>query len=122
MGIHFCPVLTMNKKLLIRIIIVGIPLLLLYIGFLIATESNNQKQYRTDVGLGFGILLFVILLTLATGFLIDFINNLYRKDYKVAMLDIPFLIIFLMPILYLHCQMGGFCDSFCEWYIQEILK
>jgi len=105
------------KKLLIRLFIVGIPLAVLYFGFLFASELNRQKQHPSDVGLGFAILLLFVFLVLSVGFIVDFIKSIQQKQYKTAIVDIPFLVLFVIPILYIHCQMGGSCESFCNWYI-----
>ncbi|MEN7550061.1 hypothetical protein AAG747_19215 [Rapidithrix thailandica] len=105
------------KFFLVRLLIVILPLVVLYFAFEAGVEANNQKEHKTDVGLGFAILLFFIFIILTVGFVIDFIKNLYKKHYDIALIDIPFLLVFLIPIIYIHCQMGGCCEGFCDWYI-----
>ncbi|WP_312393227.1 hypothetical protein [Chryseobacterium sp.] len=107
------------KLFFIRLIIVVIPLSALYFYAQMAFESNRKKEHPTDVGLGIAILLFFILLFLSIGFLIDFIKNILKKEYKIALLNIPFLLFFLLPILYIGCQMTG-SGCFCSWIINVV--
>lgn len=105
------------KKVLLRLLIVAVPLIVWYFIFQSGIEANNLKEHKTDVGLGFAILLFFILLIFAIGFSIDFIKSIYKKQFETVIIDAPFLLFFLIPVLYIHCQMGGCCEGFCNWYI-----
>jgi len=100
-----------------RVLIVAIPLVCLYFFSMYSIAENNKKLHKGDVGLGLAILLFFILAILLIGFIIDLIYRLRRKQYKIAWTNVPFLLLFLIPISYIHCQMGGCCDTFCEWFI-----
>ncbi|WP_407481714.1 hypothetical protein [Elizabethkingia meningoseptica] len=102
------------KHFLIRLLITVIPLAGLYIYAGIAFRENKQKEHPTDVGLGIAFLLIFILSTLFICFIIDFIVRLLKKDYKVALTDIPFLLFFLIPVLYLNCLWSG-GGAFCGW-------
>ncbi|MBO0592503.1 hypothetical protein I2486_13940 [Cellulophaga sp. E16_2] len=107
----------MLKKIIVRIVIIALPLVTLYAYFLMESEANSRKEHPTDVGLGIAIMLFFILTVLVIGFSIDLIKRLHKKHYKVAFIDLSFLSLFILPILYINCQMGGCCDDFCDGYI-----
>lgn len=114
------------KQFLIRLTIVTIPLIGLYFYAQLTFEANQQKEHRTDVGLGIAILLVLLLLLLFIGFVIDFIVKLQKKEYKIALTDVPFLLAFIFFIFYFGCLlMGDYCeDCFCnhiinlgKWYL-----
>nr|WP_314491110.1 hypothetical protein [uncultured Chryseobacterium sp.] len=101
------------KHVLIRILVVVIPLTALYLFSIWAFEENRHKEHPTDVGLEIAVLLASILFFLFIIFLIDFIIRLVRKEYKIAVTDIPFLLLFLIPCLYISCLFSGegfYCD------------
>jgi Ca2+/Na+ antiporter len=106
-------VMKIIKHFLIRLLITAVPLLGLYFYAEMAFEANRMKEHPTDVGLGIAFLLIFILFVLCIGFGIDFIRRLRKKDYKIAMIDIPFLLPFIFIVLYFSCLMtsgGCFCD------------
>lgn len=82
-----------------------------------ASAANGADGRPTDVGLGIAILLFFLFCLLALGFSIDFFKKIYQKEHTIAIIDGVFLLLFSIPILYVHCQMGGCCDPFCDWII-----
>lgn len=110
------------KSFLKRLLITGLPLLGLYFFAQISFESNSRREHPTDAGLGIAILLFIILFLMTVGLLKDLVVRIKRKQYKVAATNIPFLLLFLFPILYIKCQMSDYCeDCFCSWLI-DIVK
>ena len=111
------------KNFIIRILVVGIPLIGLYYYSQIVFEANRRREHPTDAGLGIALLLFALLLLLSIGLIVDLVIRIKKKEYKIALTNIPFLIIFLIPILYINCQMGDYCeDCFCSWLIEKIKK
>ncbi|MFY7988060.1 MAG: hypothetical protein ACOVNP_04200 [Flavobacterium sp.] len=109
------------KIFLKRLLITGLPLLGLYLFAQIAFENNSKSEHPKDVGLGIALLLFVILFILSVGLIIDFVIRIKRKQYKIAVTNVPFLLLFLFPILYIKCQMSGYCeDCFCSWLIETV--
>ncbi|MDR2235894.1 MAG: hypothetical protein LBE92_07200 [Chryseobacterium sp.] len=102
------------KPFLIRLLITAIPLIVIWFWADMAFKANRQKEHPTDVGLGMAVVLFFVLAALLFGFITDCIARLIKKDYKTALIDLPFLIFFLLPILYLNCLWSGGGD-FCEW-------
>ncbi len=109
------------KAFLIRLLIIGLPLLGLYFYAQMAFEANSKKEHPTDAGLGIAILLFNLLLIIVIGLIVDLIKRLKRKQYNIALTNVPFLLLFSIPILYIHCQMSSYCeDCFCSWFIDFI--
>lgn len=107
------------KAFLIRLLITAIPLLALYAYAEIAFQANREKEHPTDVGLGIAILLAFIAMALFIGFLADLILRLVRKEYKIALINIPFLIPFIIIITYISCQMTS-RECFCGWLIKVL--
>lgn len=104
-----------TKHIIIRILAVAIPLLLLYFYSEMAFEANRQREHRTDVGLGIAFLLVFILIILMVGFITDSIVRIYKKQYSIALINIPFLLLFLIPVLYISCQFSSeafYCQCF----------
>lgn len=104
-----------TKHIIIRILAVAIPLLLLYFYSEMAFEANRQREHRTDVGLGFAFLLVFILIILMVGFITDSIVRIYKKQYSIALINVPFLLLFLIPVLYISCQFSSeafYCQCF----------
>ncbi|MCS4301544.1 hypothetical protein [Chryseobacterium sp. BIGb0232] len=104
------------KLFLKRLLITAIPLVSLYIFAEIAFQNNREREHPTDAGLGIAFLLTFILFVLFIGFLTDFIIRLRKKEYRTALTDLPFLLCFIFPALYLACLWGG-GDGFCSWII-----
>lgn len=109
------------KHLLIRLLIAAAPLIGLYFWAEMAFRANRQKEHPTDVGMGVALMLIFVLSALFFGFITDFITRLIKKDYKVALTDVPFLLVFIVPILYLSCLWSG-GDGFCNWLTNIIDK
>jgi len=109
------------KHFLIRLLITAIPLIGLYVWAEMAFKANKEKEHPTDVGMGVALMLIFVLSALFFGFITDFITRLIKKDYKVAFTDIPFLLAFIVPILYLSCLWSG-GEVFCEWLTGTINK
>ena len=107
------------KAFLIRLSIVAIPLLALYFYAEIAFQANRKKEHPTDVGLGMVILLAFILIILLVGFLTDSVVRLSRKEYKIALINLPFLIPFAIFIIYISCLMAS-RECLCGWLIDTI--
>lgn len=106
------------KHFMIRLLIVATPLLLLYFYSQQAIEANRHREHRTDVGLGIAILLFNILVLLLIGLLIDIVYRIRKKQYSIIIADIPFILLFVFPVLYVHCNMSSYCEEcFCNWYL-----
>ena len=95
------------KSFLKRLLIVAIPLLGLYYFSELAFESNRQKEHPTDVGLGIAIFLFFILFLLFLGFFIDTIIRIVKKDHKTILINVIFLLPFLILILYFGTLFSG---------------
>ncbi|MDN3691787.1 hypothetical protein QWZ06_05735 [Chryseobacterium tructae] len=104
------------KPFLKRLLVTAIPLICLYIFAEIAFQNNRKKEHPTDVGLGIALLLTFILFSLFIGFMTDFIIRLRKKEYKTALIDLPFLLCFIIPALYLSCLWSG-GDGFCNWML-----
>lgn len=104
-----------TKHILIRILAVAIPLLLLYFYSEMAIETNRKREHRTDVGLGIAIIFVFVLIILMIGFITDFVIRISKKQYSIAVIDVPFLILFLVPVLYISCQFSSeafYCECF----------
>ncbi|WP_315057028.1 hypothetical protein [Chryseobacterium indoltheticum] len=104
-----------TKHIIIRILAVAVPLLLLYFYSEMAFEANRQREHRTDVGLGIAFLLVFVLIILLVGFITDFIVRIYKKQYSIAMINVPFLLLFLIPVLYISCLFSReafYCQCF----------
>lgn len=101
--------------IIIRILAVVIPLLLLYFYSEMAFEANRQREHRTDVGLGIAFLLVFVLIILMVGFITDSIIRIYKKQYSIVLINVPFLLLFLIPVLYISCQFSSeafYCQCF----------
>lgn len=107
------------KAFLLRLLIVSIPLLALYCYAEIAFEANRKKEHPTDAGLGIVVLLAFILIILFVGFLVDLLVRLSKKEYKIALINVPFLIPFVIFIIYIGCLMAS-RECFCGWLIDTI--
>lgn len=107
---------------LIRLLIVVIPLTAIYFFAKLAFEENRRKEHPTDVGLGIAIISFNVFIILFIGFLVEFIKRIKKKQYDIALIDVLFLLLFFVPILYIHCQMGGCCNFFCDGFINLVSK
>jgi len=102
-----------------RLLIVALPLTALYFFAQMAFEENRRKEHPTDAGLGIAILLALLLIVLFIGFLSDALYRMYKKDYAIALTNLPFLLLFSIPILYISCKMGTYCeDCFCDWFVK----
>lgn len=111
------------KHFLIRLLIVAVPLTALYFYAQMAFKANRQKEHPTDVGLGIALLLCAVLMVLGIALLTDLIVRIAKKQYTVALSNIPFLLLFLIPILYIACNMSSYCeDCFCNWVIETYKK
>lgn len=88
------------RPLLLRIAIAVIPLSGWYLYSEMAFKANRIKEHPTDVGLGMVILLFLICIILFVGFAIDFIIRMRSEDKQIANIDLAFIILFAVPILY----------------------
>lgn len=100
-----------------RLLIVSVPLVALYFFAEMAFETNRQKEHPTDVGLGIAIVLGMMLCVMFMALLIDSIYRIRRKEFGIAMTNLPFLLVFSLPILYINCKMGSYCeDCFCSWF------
>lgn len=109
------------KHFLIRLLIILVPLVGSYFYAQIAFEENRQREHRTDAGFGIAFLLIFFLFILFVGFLFDFIIKLRTKQFKIVWIDLSFLLIFTIPIMYLVCLMTS-RDCFCSWIIETIGK
>ncbi|MGE8554219.1 MAG: hypothetical protein ACN6OB_09870 [Chryseobacterium jejuense] len=107
------------KLFLKRLLITVVPLISLYIFAQIAFQNNREREHPTDAGLGIAFLLTFILFSLFVGFMVDFIIRIKKKEYKTALVDLPFLLCFIIPALYLACLWGG-GDGFCGWMLDSI--
>lgn len=107
------------KAFAIRLLIVAIPLLLLFLYAQIAFKANREREHPTDVGMGIVILLAFILIFMFIGFTIDIIFRLTKKDYKIALINLPFLIPFAIFIVYIGCLMSS-RECICGWLIDTI--
>jgi predicted permease len=107
------------KPFLIRLLIVAVPLLGLYCFAQMAFKANRSSEHPTDPGLGIAFLLIFILIILFIGFIIDFIRRLRYKQYQLAAIDSFFLLLFMIPIVYIGCLIAS-RDCFCKWLIDTI--
>jgi hypothetical protein len=95
------------KSFLKRLFIVSIPILGLYYYSEIAFKANRQKEHPTDVGLGIAIFLFFILFFLFLGFTIDTIIRFVKKEYKIVLINVIFLLPFIILVLYIGTLFFG---------------
>ncbi|BAP32950.1 uncharacterized protein CHSO_3913 [Chryseobacterium sp. StRB126] len=102
-----------------RLLITAIPLVCLFIFAEVAFQNNRKKEHPTDVGLGIMLLLAFILIILFIGFMADFIIRLRKKEYQTALTDLPFLLCFFIPALYISCLWTG-GDGFCSWVLDSV--
>jgi len=92
--------MSLIKHLVLRIAVVAIPLLGWYVYSEIAYKANRMKEHPTDVGLGMAILLTLILVFLFVGFVIDLVVRTRNKQKQIARIDLVFIILFAVSILY----------------------
>jgi len=111
--------MSITRHLLLRLVIVTIPLLVLYFFSELAFKVNRQKVHPTDVGLGIALLLAFVLIILFIGFIADLIIRLRKKQYPIAIMNIPFLLAFSAPILNIVCLMTS-RGCFCSWIITTV--
>ncbi|MEG0760754.1 hypothetical protein [Chryseobacterium sp.] len=100
-----------TRHIIIRILVVTIPLLLLYF----YSQMAIEREHRTDVGLGIAFLFAFILIILLVGFITDSLIRIYKEQYSIALINVPFLLLFLVPVLYISCQFSGeifYCQCF----------
>ena len=109
------------KHFLVRFLIIVVPLAGLYFYAQMAFEANSQREHPTDAGLGIAYLLLFFLFILFVGFLFDFIIKFRTKQFKIVWIDLSFLLIFTISIIYLVCLMTS-RDCFCSWIIETIGK
>ncbi|RZJ32093.1 MAG: hypothetical protein EOO18_10520 [Chryseobacterium sp.] len=107
------------KAFIIRLLIVAVPLLLLYFYSIIALEANRKREHPTDAAMGIVLLSAFVLLILFICFLADLVKRLFKKEYKIALINIPFLIPFAVFIVYIGCLMTS-RDCLCGWLIETI--
>jgi len=88
------------KHLVLRVAIVAFPMFVWYVYSEYAYKANRMKEHPTDVGLGMAILLTLILFFLFIGFLIDFVVRMQNKQRQIANIDLVFIVLFAVPILY----------------------
>ena len=106
------------KHFLIRFLIIGLPLIGLYFYSQIAFEANLNKEHPVDAGLGIAILIFTVLFIMFVGLFIDLGVRMIKKQNKIALTNVPFLLLFIIPISYIGCQFTTNCeDCFCSWLI-----
>jgi hypothetical protein len=89
------------KHFLIRLLIVAIPLTALYFFAQMSFEANKRREHPVDAGLGIAILLFFILCLLFIGLVIDSAYRIRKRQNKIALTNLPFLLLFSIPIVYI---------------------
>jgi len=97
-----------------RVFIIASPLACLFFYAENAFAENQKKEHPTDVGLGIAILLFFILSILVVIFLADVLKHFKQREFVLLAIDVFFLILLYIPILNIHCLMGGdffFCEA-----------
>lgn len=109
----------LNKPILTRLLIVAVPLLGLYGFAQMAFRANRLKEHPTDAGLGIAFLLVFILLILFFGFVVDVILRIKRKQRSLALIDAVFLLLFMIPVLYIGCLIAS-RDCLCKWLIDAV--
>ncbi len=108
-------------QVLSRILLVATSLFLLYLYAERAFAHNRMKEHPTDAGLGIALLLCFILLILFVAFFIDTVYRAYKKEYFMIAVNIIFISVFSLPILYINCQMGDYCENcFCSRLIDWV--
>ena len=107
------------KAFTVRLLIVVIPLIAYYFYTEIAFKANRESEHPVDAGLGMVILLAFILIIMCIGFIVDLLVRLSRKEYKIALINLPFLIPFVIFIIYIACLMSS-RECFCGWLIETI--
>lgn len=107
------------KAFLVRLFCATIPLLAIYAYAEMAFRANRKSEHPTDVGLGIAMLLTLVATALFIGFLVDLVKKLRLKDYKTALIDVAFLIPFVLVITYIVCQMTS-RECLCGWLIKAV--
>lgn len=96
---------TVFKHFGIRLLIVAIPLTALYFFAQMSFEANKRREHPVDAGLGIAILFFFISCVLFIGFITDTAYRIKTKQHKIALTNVPFLLLFIIPILYIFYQL-----------------
>lgn len=110
------------KHITIQLLIIIIPLGGLYLFAQHIFAENRNREHPTDAGLGIAILLFFILIVLFIYFIVNTFIKYRKREYKLLTINCVFILIFTLPILNIHCLMGGklfFCDDFLN-FIDEL--
>ncbi len=106
---------------MVRLLILSSVLALYYVYAQYAFDEAAKKEHRTDTGLGLAIMFFILLTLLSISLLVDFVIRLAKKQYYIALTDLPFMLLFLVPMLYINCQMSQYCeDCLCQWLIDMV--
>jgi hypothetical protein len=103
----------------VRFLIVSLPLLGLYFIAQMSFKANREREHPVDAGLGIAILLFFMLCFMFVGLIIDSAYRIRKKQFNIALTNLPFLLLFTFPILYIYCQMGYCEDCFCRWFLDK---
>jgi Na+-driven multidrug efflux pump len=110
-------------QILIRVFLVCSSLFLLYLYAERVFAHNRMREHPVDAGLGIALLLFFVVLILFIGFFIDAIYIAYKKEYFIIFVNMLFMAVFSLPMLYINCQMEDYCEScFCSNLIEWVKK
>ncbi|WP_268849363.1 hypothetical protein [Flavobacterium aestivum] len=116
--------MTKNKQTLVhffaRFLILSIPLVGLYFFAQMSFKANREREHPVDAGLGIAFLLFFILCAMFIGLTIDSAYRIRKKQFNIALTNLPFFLLFTLPILYLYCQIGYCEDCFCGWFLESL--
>ena len=108
-----------RKAFLLRLLLYIIPIIGLYIFSQMAIADSRQQEHRTDVGLGIVLVSAFVLAFMSICIVADGIARIVKKEYKVALIDLLFLLPSVIFVIYIGCLMAS-RECFCGWLIDTI--
>lgn len=107
------------KAFLLRLLLYVIPIIGLYIFSQMTIEDNRQQEHRTDVGLGIVVFSALVLAFMSICIVADMIARIVKKEYKIAWIDLLFLLPSIIFVIYIGCLMAS-RECLCGWLIDTI--
>lgn len=107
------------KAFLLRLLLYVIPIVGLYIFSQMAIADSRQQEHRTDVGLGIVVVSAFVLAFMSICIVADMLARIVKKEYKIALIDLLFLLPAITFVIYIGCLMAS-RECFCGWLIDTI--
>ena len=107
------------KAFLLRLLLYVIPIIGLYLFAQLAIEDSRQQEHRTDVGFGIVVVSAMVLAFMSACLVADMLARIVKKEYKIALMDLLFLLPSIIFVIYIGCLMAS-RECFCGWLIDTI--